>query len=391
MRIIIEPLTGTPVSLGKAEIVERKGAGHPDTLCDQVAEELSIAFSRHYLEKAGRILHHNLDKCVLAGGRSEVSYGGGRVLAPMELILIGRASDGAFPLEDVARDAAERLISRALRNIDIKKDIKVYVKIRPGSHELVTVFESPASMPLANDTSIGVGYAPLSPLESLVLELDGYLSSTPFKALHPEAGEDLKIMAVRDGAEVRLAIAVAFVDRHVRSADDYLGKKRSLAVMLEQKASDLYGGRVRISLNAADRGDEGVFYLTVTGTSAESGDDGAVGRGNRVNGLITPYRTMVMEAAAGKNPVNHVGKLYNVAASNMAFALTAIDGVYEAQVYMVSLIGSPIDQPQLINVKVRSELSDKELHHAVNGEAQKVLEGIGELWRGLLDSSYRLF
>ncbi len=391
MRIIIEPLTGTPLSLGKAEMVERKGAGHPDTLCDGVAEELSIAFSKHYLEKAGRILHHNLDKCVLAGGRSEVSYGGGSVLVPMEFILIGRASDGAFPLEDLARDTAERLISRTLRNIDIKKDITVNVKIRPGSHELVTVFDSPASMPLANDTSIGVGYAPLSPLESLVLELDGYLCSAPFKTLHPEAGEDTKIMAVRDGADIRLTIAIAFVDRYVYSAGDYLEKKRAVAGMLEQKASDLYGGHVVMSLNVADREEEDVFYLTVTGTSAESGDDGAVGRGNRVNGLITPYRPMVMEAASGKNPVNHVGKVYNVAASNMASALSAVSGVQEAQVYMVSRIGSPIDQPQLINVKVRSELSEKELHHAVEGETQRALKGMGGLWRGLLDSSYRLF
>jgi S-adenosylmethionine synthetase len=391
MRIIIEPLTGTPVFLGKAEMVERKGAGHPDTLCDQVAEELSVVLSRHYIEKAGRILHHNLDKCVLAGGRSEVSYGGGRVLMPMEFILIGRASDGTFPLEDLARDAAERLISGALRNIDIKKDITVNVKICPGSHELVTVFDSPASTPLANDTSIGVGYAPLSPLESLVLELDGYLCSAPFKTLHPEAGEDVKIMAVRDGADIRLTIAIAFVDRYVYSAGDYLEKKRAVAGMLEQKASDLYGGHVVLSLNVADREEEGVFYLTVTGTSAESGDDGAVGRGNRVNGLITPYRPMVMEAASGKNPVNHVGKLYNVAASNMASALSAISGVQEAQVYMVSRIGSPIDQPQLIDVKVRSELSEKELHHAVEGETQRALKGIGGLWRGLIKSSYRLF
>lgn len=391
MKIIVERLADAPVPLGGVEMVERKGAGHPDTLCDGVAEALSVALSRHYLEKAGRILHHNLDKCVLAGGKSEVSYGGGRVLVPMEFILIGRASDGAFPLEDVARDAAERQLSRTLRYIDIKKDVKVNVKIRPGSRELVKVFDSPASMPLANDTSIGVGYAPLSPLEALVLELDGYICSVPFRESRPEIGEDIKIMAVRSGTDVHLAVAAAFVDRHVYSAGDYLEKKHTVAAMLEQKASDLYGGHVRASLNAADRGEEGAFYLTVTGTSAESGDDGAVGRGNRVNGLITPYRPMVMEAAAGKNPVNHVGKLYNVAASNMASALSAVPGVPESQVYMVSLIGSPIGQPQLINVKVRSELSEKELRHAVEREVQNTLGSLGGLWKGLLEGRYRLF
>ena len=372
-------------------MVERKGAGHPDTLCDLVAEELSRALSLHYIEKAGRILHHNLDKCVLAGGRSEVSYGGGRVLEPMEFILIGRASDGAFPLEDVARGAVEHSLSERLRYLDVNNDIKVEVKIRPGSRELVQVFDSPASMPLANDTSMGVGYAPLSPLEGLALELDEYLGSTPFRESHPEVGEDVKILAVRSGTDVHLAVAAAFVDRHVRSAGDYLEKKRSVAAMLELKAGDLHGRRVSVSLNAADREKEGVFYLTVTGTSAESGDDGAVGRGNRVNGLITPYRPMVMEATAGKNPVNHVGKLYNVAASNMAFALSAVQGIRETQVYMVSLIGSPIDRPQLINVKLRTELSEKELHHAVELEVQNTLGSLGGLWRGLLEGRHRLF
>jgi S-adenosylmethionine synthetase len=70
-----------------------------------------------------------------------------------------------------------------------------------------------------------------------------------------------------------------------------------------------------VVVNAADDLQAGSVYLTVTGTSAEAGDDGEAGRGNRVNGLITPYRPMTMESAAGKNPVTHVGKISNVCAS----------------------------------------------------------------------------
>ncbi|MDG7049427.1 MAG: methionine adenosyltransferase, partial [Nitrososphaerota archaeon] len=58
-------------SLGQIEFVERKGAGHPDTVCDRASEELSMALSRYYLDNFGRVLHHNVDKCVLVGGRSE--------------------------------------------------------------------------------------------------------------------------------------------------------------------------------------------------------------------------------------------------------------------------------------------------------------------------------
>jgi S-adenosylmethionine synthetase len=79
---------------------------------------------------------------------------------------------------------------------------------------------------------------------------------------------------------------------------------------------------VEATLNAADL-NAGDVFLTVTGTSAEASDDGEVGRGNRTNGLITPYRFMTMEAAAGKTPVSHAGKLYNLAADKIAGALVA--------------------------------------------------------------------
>jgi S-adenosylmethionine synthetase len=110
---------------------------------------------------------------------------------------------------------------------------------------------------------------------------------------------------------------------------------------------------VHVSANAADDIHSGSVYLTVTGTSAEAGDDGEVGRGNRVNGLIAPYRPMNMEAAAGKNPVTHVGKLYNIVARRVAETLVEeIEGVSEAYCYLVSRIGSPITQPQVADLRL---------------------------------------
>jgi S-adenosylmethionine synthetase len=109
-----------------------------------------------------------------------------------------------------------------------------------------------------------------------------------------------------------------------------------------------------VEINAADHPARGRFYLTVTGTSAEAGDDGQVGRGNRVTGVITPGRPMTLEAAAGKNPVSHVGKLYNVAADLIAADLVAVlPDVSAAECTLVSRIGSPIDEPQLVNVRLR--------------------------------------
>jgi S-adenosylmethionine synthetase len=107
-----------------------------------------------------------------------------------------------------------------------------------------------------------------------------------------------------------------------------------------------------IMINAADHLPCGPVYLTVTGTSAEAGDDGEVGRGNRVNGLITPFRPMSLEAAAGKNPVSHVGKIYNVLAQDIAQVLTGMPEINAAQCLMVSRIGAPVTSPALMQIKL---------------------------------------
>jgi S-adenosylmethionine synthetase len=141
-------------------------------------------------------------------------------------------------------------------------------------------------------------------------------------------------------------------------------------------------------VNAADGDAPDSVYLTVTGTSAEAGDDGQVGRGNRVNGLITPYRPMSLEAVAGKNPVSHVGKLYNVAATRMAARLVAgIEEVEEACCFLASRIGAPVTEPRALDVKLRlargAALAD--VRQRASEIARGELSGIGELWRILIE------
>jgi S-adenosylmethionine synthetase len=94
-------------------------------------------------------------------------------------------------------------------------------------------------------------------------------------------------------------------------------------------------------------------YLSVLGTSAEDADSGEVGRGNQVNGLIALNRPRGSEAAAGKNPISHVGKIYNVLAHLLANKLhTHIPALQGVVVWLCSRIGAPIDQPQTISVQV---------------------------------------
>ena len=94
--------------------------------------------------------------------------------------------------------------------------------------------------------------------------------------------------------------------------------------------------------------------MTITGTSAEAGDDGEVGRGNRSNGLITPCRTMSLEAVCGKNPINHVGKLYNILSTEMAREIVkrGQGDIIEAQVRLLSQIGRPITDPWVNSIEL---------------------------------------
>lgn len=341
------------------EVVERKGIGHPDTICDALAEELSRALCRFYLDKFGIVMHHNVDKVLLWGGTSQPRFSGGVVTAPIELFMAGRATCEykgiTVPIEELIRESCVQWLQSHFHVLDPLQHIKLHSLIRPGSVDLVELYlrQEQTGIALANDTSCGVGYAPLSELERVVLQVEKSLNSADTKSAHPEIGEDIKVMGVRKQETLELTVACAFIDRYIKNVDDYVQKRATLIALVEQAVRVESSMPVHINVNAADDIDQGSLYLTVTGTSAESGDDGEVGRGNRVNGLIAPYRPMNMEAAAGKNPVTHVGKLYNIVAQRIAETLIhELEEVQEAYCYLVSRIGSPITEPQVADLQL---------------------------------------
>jgi S-adenosylmethionine synthetase len=226
--------------------------------------------------------------------------------------------------------------------------------IHPGSADLQDLFKrGAADVPRANDTSIGVGYAPLSPLERLVIAVDAAIAARARSDGRPAWGEDTKVMGIRIGAQVRLTISCALIGRHLADLDAYLAEKIAIERLAMEAAAAFSFGSCAVTVNAGDRPEAGEVYLTVTGTSAEAGDDGQVGRGNRINGLITPGRPMSLEAAAGKNPVTHVGKIYNVAARDIAQRVVETNPeVIRAECLLVSQIGAPITEPSVVEVRV---------------------------------------
>lgn len=350
------------------EVVERKGLGHPDSLADGISESISQALSRLYMEEFGEILHHNVDKVLIIAGKSRPEFGGGRVLVPPSVVVGGRATKpSGKSLDDIFEDTVSTFFHKTVKNL---KDFRVEPRAEEGAPELRSLIGRGA-----NDTSIGVGYAPLNPVERLVLDLEREVRGVR------GVGEDTKVMAIRIGDELKIVVAAAMVSKYISSREEYdEAKARVKDTVLRKAERKAEAGaakevaKAEVCVNCADFGDN--IYLTVTGTSIEMGDDGATGRGNRGNGLITPMRPMTMEAIAGKNPVSHVGKIYNVLAQRAAGEIAEIDGVEEAYVTLVSKIGSPIDKPLLKGVRI--ETSD--LHVQLTPMLQSRINGIVDYW-----------
>jgi S-adenosylmethionine synthetase len=337
----------------EVEIVERKGIGHPDSIIDGACEAVSVALSKYYLKNFGVIFHHNVDKGLLVGGTSKAVFGGGKVIDPIYILVAGRATDVVpfngkevrIPVEEISKAAIADYVKGTMRFLDPKKHLRLETMIRQGSPDLISVFLRKKQMPVANDTSVGVGFAPLSQTESTVLEIEKLLNSGKFKKKFPEVGEDVKVMGLRVKNKLTVTVAAAMVSGKIPDASHYesvMGDVRSEVEDLLAKGSL----EANLRLNSGDDPKRGSYYLTVTGTSAEQGDDGNTGRGNRVNGVISPMRQYSMEATAGKNPVNHTGKLFNAVAILAADRIVKeVKGVREAYVRILSRIGNPIDQP----------------------------------------------
>ncbi|MEE8232428.1 MAG: methionine adenosyltransferase [Thermoplasmata archaeon] len=353
--IIVEDISHTPVERQYSEIVERKGIGHPDTISDAIAETVSRALSQMYLDRFGRILHHNTDEVQIVGGQSAPAFGGGVVLEPAKIILVGRATTEVngdrLPFRSAAVKAAKEYLRRHCTQLDVDTDVTIDCLIGRGSVDLQGLYDTQKH--LANDTSFGVSYAPLSATDRLVMGVEEFING-PLKEELPEVGHDIKVMGVRRGDSIRLTIAAAMVDRHIPDQDHYVSAIEELTDRVQDHAPQITDKNVTVNVNTGDNYDAGRFYLTVTGLSMENGDDGSVGRGNRVNGLITPYRPMSMEAVAGKNPVTHVGKLYNVLARELAQQIYEEAGgnIEEVHLRIVSQIGKPIDYPQAASAQL---------------------------------------
>lgn len=383
-----------PMREHKIELVERKGYGHPDTLADGIAESISKSLSKMYRKEYGRILHHNTDQVEIVGGKVNIDFGEGEIVEPIHVILSGRAttevSGKELPVHETALNAAKDFVKNKLPQVSVDKNFVWDSRIGHGSVDLMNLYGE-KNLVKANDTSFGVGYAPLSETENLVLSVDKYINSRKFGKKFSELGEDVKVMADRHGDKINLTVAGAFIAEKVPDIDHYISVKEEVIENIKDFATEETSREVDVFMNTADDIENEIVYLTLTGTSAEAGDDGSVGRGNRINGLITPCRPMSLEAPAGKNPLAHVGKVYNVLANFIANDISEKTDVEEVSVKLLSQIGKPINKPKVVDIEVVRPGNLSNVRYEAEKIASEWLENVNRVTEEILENNLYVY
>lgn len=331
------------------EFVERKGTGHPDTICDRLAEDLSRQLARDYERHTGAVRHFNVDKAILASGSVDIGFGGGEHIKPSRLVLVGKAAFDFNWRPDV--DALAVQYHKRLMEIlpDARPEaFTVEVWLNRSSSDLAAVVHAETIAPLANDTSFAAVSMPRSILEETVHSVETRLNSDPYRATNP-IGRDIKVMGARVGGDITITVACPVLAEKVADRGEYNAAVNAVQDEATAVASEIAGRPVAVQVNQADQEDS--VYLTLSGTSAEAGDDGQVGRGNRFGGLITPYRPMSLEAAAGKNPAAHVGKTYHAIGYDITQRLIAETDASEVTIRLLSSIGHSVTEPQAVHIE----------------------------------------
>lgn len=359
------------------EVVERKGIGHPDTLCDTIAEKISRAYSQYCQKNFGVILRHMVDKIALSGGAAKVMFGGGEMQKPIRLYLNCRFTRNfqgeSIPYLEIVKQVVYEHFAEVMPLLDLDQWLMIVdnTHFAPGPgvvydndgstrNERQFFFEIPQkefaifhdNSLRSNDTSTAVGYSPYSATEKIALLVEKTLNSKSFKASHPYVGTDIKVMVKRINKNIDVTVCVPFIAAHTPDKAFYFDKleylKRFVADLL---AAKFPGYDFEVFLNTRDNPSKSDYYLTITGSAIESGDEGVVGRGNRYNGVIPFNRKMSMEACCGKNPVYHVGKIYTAICSLISQDIFDLTGL-ETYVFLTSQMGRSLSDPWLACVEI---------------------------------------
>jgi S-adenosylmethionine synthetase len=347
VNLVITSKTGRSPGEDQIELVERKGKGHPDSLADGIAEEVSRNITLDFWNNEEMGPYHFSDKVFIVGGRSLVTLGNGKLLEPFKVNLVCVAKEGAFSkdyLENLVEGFLERTLHEYRRGFS-----KIHVTpILASEHTLTTREHNPLE---CDDTSLGVAFAPLTESEKIALQVERTLNSLPFKGRYPMVGEDIKVMVYRNQEKIFLTIACAFISKYIRSLEQHRDIKLALKAEVLSICRNISTKDVSVEINPDDRFEDNSLYLTVIGSSIEHGDCGISGRGNRVMGINSANRPMCIETVAGKLWL-HPGKLYNLIARNVAEELANDLSAKEVNVRILGKVGEPVSNPEIVHVEI---------------------------------------
>ncbi|MDO8569369.1 MAG: methionine adenosyltransferase [bacterium] len=390
------------------EIVERKGRGHPDTLSDRLAELLSRTYSKYTRDKYGVVLRHQFDKLSLMGGKCDVRFGGGNFRSPIRLLINGRATPkiGAETIEfrDLLISTASHFLEKELRNFEFITDCRVMwentsnstrgmIASKDGGNSATHHRFHPRSLkdlpessrPLANDTAVGCAWTPYTPLEKLVLDIEQTLTSDAMRSRYPWMGSDCKIMAYRTKVEVNLTVSIPQLSTQVHSVSEYKKNYNITLSIIQKIIGDSEFKNVLITLNPGDNTDKEMLYLRFTGSCIESGDEGQVSRGNRLGGVISSRRPFSIEGLSGKNPSYHAGKLYSVAAWDIAQKIWSIQKI-PCEVFIISQIDRPLDDPWMVIINSTKDIDVKDAEKI----SRDIIGTLPQITNNLIEGKYPL-
>ena len=306
---------------------------------------------------------------------------------PIKVLINGRVSkkfaNEIIPAQKLLTNWTKEFFRKRLPLIDVDENLDIHLNLSTQSSPGKTYekeskksarlrwFE-PKSLadlpelkrPFANDTSLGVGYAPFSKLENLLLKIETILNSDNTKKKFPWMGADIKILGFRRDGGYFLTICIPQIANYVKSMKDYRSNIEKARTEIKKVLQKSNVKNYELNINTRDNYQLRELYLTATGSSIESGDEGLAGRGNRVNGLISPMRPMSMEGSFGKNPVNHIGKVYYITAFDIA------DKIYKKlkipnEVFLASQSGRNLLDPWIVLVNIEKPTLPAEIKKIV--------------------------
>lgn len=335
------------------EVVERKGVGHPDTLADGIAELASIRYSRHCLDTVGAVLHHNLDKVAVFGGRAAFSDTDGVYDRPLRVVFGGRISTSfagqELPVREILEHAAVDHLRTALPGFD---RVQLEVRHETTNSSKFSHWFAPRSLddlperpsPFSNDTAYLVGSAPGTVTEAVALLAEAWFRRNAW------AGSDIKALAVRNGATWTVTVCVPALAGYLNSSAQFAEAVTSAASELTDLLAQRLPGRVSVLCNTRDSriGPISGQYFTLSGSAVDYGEDGLVGRGNARTGVISGAHLAGNEATFGKNPAYHVGKVGGWLADTAAHAVATEFG--PCRIALLWRNGARYDEPASIEI-----------------------------------------